>query len=134
MCDFAASTLGGIEQDKVWKYTREVNKKGEVGTFWPRFPLTVLPQSYWEGRYPRDRDHFFEACLKDVALANREHVKLKDMYIDFNDYYGGLFHSGVTKRSEIRTAKSFARRILPEFAEIETLWITPNEEALIKIN
>jgi len=89
-CDFLASTVGEMDQNKeVWPLTREVNLKGETGTFWPRFPLTVVPQFSWEGRgYPDDIDLFLERSFNDVVKANREYIKLDQLYVDLNSYCG----------------------------------------------
>ena len=83
-CDFAASTLGGMKQEsEVWPLTKKVNRLGETGTFWPKFPLTVIPLLSWEDRpAPKDVDEFLRSVFRDVAKANRDHIKLGGMYGD----------------------------------------------------
>lgn len=125
MCDFAASTLGHMKQEQeVWALTKRINTLGETGTFWPRLPLTVLPQTTWESRYSEGDESFFKKCMQDVATANRDHVKLMDMYLNLADYYGGLFRSEASRKHEIKTAIAMAKEILPIEANIENLWIS----------
>lgn len=91
-CDFAASTVGGMRQEQeVWPLTRRVNHLAETRTFWPRLPLTVVPQTSWEGRAaPEDLDAFYRRVFDDVAEVNRNRVKLPDLFVDLNPY-GGQF-------------------------------------------
>lgn len=98
-CDLCACTLGGMKQEEeVWPLTKRVNLAGETGTFWPRFPLTVVPQPYWEGRpAPSDLEDFYRASFLDVATANREHVRLGVMFIDLNGY-GTEYHFSAARR------------------------------------
>jgi hypothetical protein len=114
-CDFAASTVGGMRQEQeVWPLTKRVNRLGETGTFWPRFPLTVVPQTSWEGRpAPEDINAFLRKCFFDAAEANRLHIKLPDVFVDLNPY-GGQF--------EIVKALPIAREILSRENSISNLW------------
>lgn len=114
-CDFTASTLGGMRQeDDVRPLTRRVNRKGETGTFWPKLPLTVVPQISWEGRQaPHDIDGFLRQCFEDVAKANREYVKLPEMFIDLNPC-GGRF--------DMDRAMAVAREVLSREESISNIW------------
>lgn len=114
-CDFAASTIGGMRQDEeVWPLTKRVNRLGETGTFWPRLPLTVVPQTTWEGRSdPEDSEVFLRKCFWDVAEANRLHVKLVDVFVDLNPY-GGQF--------DMEKASPIAREVLSRESSILNLW------------
>lgn len=114
-CDFAASTIGGMRQEQeVWPLTKKVNRLGETGTFWPRLPLTVVPQTSWEQRArPDDINAFLRKNFLDVAEANRLHVKLPDLYVDLNPY-GGKF--------EMAKALPIAREILSLENSIKNVW------------
>jgi hypothetical protein len=114
-CDFAASTIGGMKQEQeVWPLTKRVNQLGETGTFWPRLPLTVVPQTAFNGRPPIENiDDFLRNCFLDVAEANRLHIKQSDVYVDLNPY-GGRF--------EMEKALLIARQILSQESSIQNLW------------
>lgn len=115
MCDLAAATIGGMRQeDEVWPLTKQVNRLGETGTFWPRLSLTVVPQTKWETRgAPSDLAAFLRKCFLDVAEANRLHIKLPDVFVDLNPY-GGAF--------SMRDAVPIAREVLSREATIVNLW------------
>lgn len=115
-CDCAASVIGGMNKvQEVWPFTREVNRRGEVGCFWPRLPLTLLPQTSWEGRPDRTDAHaFLQKCFSDVAEINRLHIKFPDVFVDLNSY-GGDF--------ETEIAFSIAREILSKETSISNLWL-----------
>ena len=87
-CDFAASTIGGMDQEsEVWPLTKEVNRVGETGTFYPRLPLTVIPLLSWDDRTePTEVDEFLRRSFEDVAKANREYIQLKALYVDLNGW------------------------------------------------
>lgn len=87
-CDFAASTVGGMKQEaEVWPLTKKVNSLGETGTFWPQLPLTVVPTPIWEGRAaPNNLGEFYRQAFVDVAKANREYIKLDNLFVDLNGY------------------------------------------------
>ncbi len=114
-CDFAASTVGGMRQEQeVWPLTKRVNRLGEVGTFWPRLALTVVPQTSWEERCaPEDIGAFLKRCFEDVAEANRLHIKLPDVFVDLNPY-GGQF--------DLEKALPIARDILSHEGTVRSLW------------
>ena len=121
MCDFFASTIGGMnQQDEVWPLTKEINKKGEVGTFWPKMPLTIIPKTSWEGRKENNLEGFFIKCFQDVAESNREYVQLKSMYLTINEY----------DTEERMIALIQAKKILSNSAAIEKLWISPKPKSV----
>jgi len=117
-CDFAASTLGGMRQEaEVWPLTKRVNRMGETGTFWPKLPLTVLPQTKWEGRPgPADLEAFLTQCFTDVAKANRDHVQLPTLYVDLNAG-GGDFDFALARR--------VAERVLAGEPSVKELYFAP---------
>ena len=119
-CDFAASTVGGMQQEQeVWPLTKRVNLEGETGTFWPRLSLTVVPQISWEQRpSPSDLDSFLRQSFMDVAKANREYVKLDDVFLDLNPY-GGHY--------DMKKALPIAREILCSEKTIVNLWIASGQ-------
>jgi len=122
-CDFVASTLGGMKQEQeVWPLTQLVNQKREVGTFWPRMALTVLPQLSDD----RDADlidiYVLERYFADVAEVNREYIKLPDVLVDLNSY---LKWGNLQKPNDARykRAISVAVRVLGAEPSIHNLWI-----------
>ena len=116
-CDFAASTIGGMNQEgEVWTLTKRVNREGETGTFWPRFPLTVVPQLKWEARTTRDKDNFLRRCFADVAKANRDHVKLSVMYVDLNPYGGDY---------DYKRARTISEEVLKAEPSISEIYFAP---------
>lgn len=117
-CDFAASTIGGMRQEQeVWSLTKRVNHEGETGTFWPRFPLTVVPQLSWEDRSaPRDLEPFLRKSFWEVVKANRDYIKLPDVFLDLNPY-GGHY--------DMEKALIIAQEILCHDNTISNLWIAP---------
>ena len=114
-CDCAASTIGGMNQEgEVWPLTKRVNREGETGTFWPRFPLTVVPQLKWETRQaPQDKAQFLRRCFADVAKANRDHVKLGIMYVDLNPYGGDY---------DFKRARTIAEEVLKSESSINEIY------------
>lgn len=114
-CDFVASTIGGMRQEQeVWPLTQHVNRLGETGTFWPRLPLTVIPQTTWDGRGAQENiQAFLRKCFLDVAEANRLHIKLPDMFVDLNPY-GGRFDG--------EKALPIAREVLSQESTIVNIW------------
>lgn len=118
-CDFAASTLGGMDQKDVWPLTLKVNQAGETGTFHPRLPLTVLPLLKWENRpEPSDDEEFLRQSFRDVVTANREHVKLKTLYIDLNGW--GFDY-------DYELARRIAEEVLTNATDVETIYFAPKK-------
>ena len=117
-CDFAASTIGGMDQEReLWPLTKRVNREGETGTLWPRFPLTVVPQLKWENRpTPQDKDQFLRQCFADVAKANRDYIKLEIMYVDLNPYGGDY---------DFKRARTIAEEVLTTEPSIMELYFVP---------
>ena len=117
-CDCAASTIGGMKQEaEVWPLIERVNRAGETGTFWPKLPLTVLPQTKWEGRpAPAELEAFLTQCFFDVAEANRDHVKLTTMYVDLNAWGGDYNYS---------LARQVAGKVLVSEESIKELYFAP---------
>ncbi|MEI6809611.1 MAG: hypothetical protein WCN95_12895, partial [bacterium] len=117
-CDFAASTLGGMRQEEeVWPLTKKVNRLGEVGTFWPKFPLTVIPQLNWEKRpAPVDVEEFLGRIFRDVAVVNRDSIKLGEMYVDLN---------GWGAPEDYARAKKIAEGVLKNEASITAIFFAP---------
>ena len=115
-CDFVASTLGKMRQEQeVWPLTMHVNREGETGTFWPRFALTVVPQFAWERRVMSENiQSFLRKTFEDVATANREHVRLPDVFLDLNPYGGDY---------QIELALPVAKEILGAEPSIRNLWV-----------
>jgi hypothetical protein len=102
------------QEQEVWPLTKRVNTVGETGTFWPRLPLTVLPQTTWQGRAAaEDADTFLRKCFVDVAEANRLHIRLPDVFVDLNPY-SGQFDPG--------RALPIAREVLSQDSTIVNLW------------
>lgn len=114
-CDFVASTLGGMKQElEVWPLTKQVNHTGETGTFWPRFPLTVIPLTKWEKRdETSDLESFYRRSFTDVAKANREYIKLPEMFIEL---------SGCERGIDVQTARKIAEEVLSKETTIQTLF------------
>jgi hypothetical protein len=117
-CDFAASTLGGMNQEaEVWPLTKRVNHLGETGTFWPKLPLTVIPLLSWEDRpAPQDVDQFLRTAFADVAKANRDYVKLNVLYVDLNGW-GSPF--------DFARAKRIAQEVLKNETSITEIHFAP---------
>lgn len=115
MCDLAASRIGRMKQtQEVWPLTMRVNIHGETGTFWPLLPLTVVPQLSWPGRHaPVNLDEFLLKCFLDVAEANRDLVRLPDLFVDLNPY-GGDFDK--------ESAMPIARDTLAQEGSIKNIW------------
>lgn len=117
-CDFAASTIGRMNQEsEVWPLSKQVNRFGETGTFWPRLPLTIVPQLIWDSRPShQDMKEFLRRCFADVAEANREYVRLTVMLVDLNSY-GGCY--------DYKKARSIAEEVLATEATINELYSSP---------
>ncbi|QCS49245.1 hypothetical protein FEK30_07245 [Picosynechococcus sp. PCC 11901] len=117
-CDCAASTIGGMSQEReVWPLTKRVNRQGETGTFYPRFPLTVVPLLKWEDRpEPTDIGDFLRRSFRDVLKANRDYIKLKTLYIDLNGW--GSYYP-------FDQARQIAEEILSGDPGIETIYFAP---------
>lgn len=114
-CDFVASTIGGMKQEaEVWPLTKHVNRVGETGTFWPRFPLTVIPQAKWEHRNDtHDLETFYRRSFDDVAKANREHIRLSEMFVEL---------SGCERGIDVNTARRIAEDTLSKEPSIKTIY------------
>ena len=117
-CDCAASVIGKMNQrEEVWPITRQVNQLGETGTFYPRFPLTVVPLPSWEDReIPDDLEGFLRKCFQDVALANRDYIKQKVLVIDLNGW-------GSSYPFEL--ARKIAVEVLSSESSIESVYFQP---------
>lgn len=117
-CDCAASTIGGMNQEReVWPLTKKVNRLGETGTFYPRFPLTVVPLLKWEDRpEPSDTDDFLRRSFQDVLKANRDYIKLKTLYIDLNGWGSDY---------PFDRARQIAEEVLSGDPGIETVYFAP---------
>ena len=117
-CDCAASTIGGMNQEReVWPLTKKVNRAGETGTFYPRFPLTVVPLLKWEDRpLADDSDGFLRRSFEDVAKANRDYIKLTTLYIDLN---------GWGSEYPYEEALRIAEEVLAGENSIETIYFAP---------
>ncbi len=78
-----------MSQPDIWKYYDRVNDLGETGTFYPRFPVTVVPLTRWENRVvsgnPRD---FLERCFRDVIKANDDYIKVKTILVHLGSATG----------------------------------------------
>jgi len=117
-CDFAASTLAGLKQEsEVWPLTKKVNRIGETGTFWPKFPMTVIPLLSWEDRpAPKDVDEFLGNVFRDVAKANRDCIKLDQMFVDLNGW-GSPY--------DYARARRIAEEVLKNEASITEIYFAP---------
>lgn len=117
-CDFAASTLGGMNQElEVWPLTKRVNRIGETGTFWPKLSMTVIPLLKWAGREaPNDSDAFLRIIFQDVAKANRDYIKLGLLYVDLN---------GWGNSNDYSQARRIAEEILKDEPSITDIYFAP---------
>lgn len=117
-CDCAASTIGGMNQEgEVWPLTKKANRAGEAGTFYPRFPLTVVPVLECEDRkMPDDTDRFLRKSFEDVAKANRDYIKLDTLYIDLNGW--GCDYP-------FDRARQIAEEVLADDPDIQTIYFAP---------
>lgn len=120
ICDTAACSIGGMNQmDEVWPITRKVNELGETGTFWPRFPLTVLPLFKWDRSGSRicDEQDFLVRSFERVLSINRDLVKLRTMFIDCNGW-GCTYNY----REAVRAAES----VLRDAQDIDVIYFLPD--------
>jgi hypothetical protein len=114
-CDCAASVIGKMNQrEEVWPLTRQVNQLGETGTFYTRFPLSVVPLPSWEDRQmPDDLEGFLRKSFQDVAVANRDYIKQKVLVIDLNGW--GSFYP-------FELARKIAAEVLSSESSIESVY------------
>ena len=123
MCDFFASTLGGLNQrEEVWPLTREANDLGKPRTFWPRLSLTAIPLPEWEERHQaEDIEAFYRGSFEEVARINREEVNLGTMHIDLNGW-GSWYH--------FKLARQVAERVLDMEPSIQQIHFEPEAKGL----
>lgn len=111
-CDTYAMSKG-MKQDDVWKLTKHVNDKNEVGTFYPNLSLTVIPLEVWNSRKESNLEDFYNKHLRDVFDAHNNYIKCEYIHFILNDSPRNIKDSIAYKELEkiLKTDNLIADRI-----------------------
>lgn len=87
-CSLYAEHIGGVSHTELEQMVARVNKLNETGTFWPRLPLTIIPEIDSFSPYHREDSHddLIRTYFVDVVTANQNHIKSTDIALDIHGY------------------------------------------------
>jgi len=92
----ALSTLF-MSEEEAFAHAERVNRANEVGTLFPKSPITIIPMSHFEGRNDFGNQAIMEKHIEDCLVANEQYWKIPQLYFCFDQ--GHVFDSELALRT-----------------------------------
>lgn len=67
--------LGGMPSEEATEHVNRVNVKNETGTLFPRFNMTIIPLSSYEGRDDFNDEEIMKKYIADCFEAELKYIK-----------------------------------------------------------